>query len=202
MIYFYFIIFVISASAFTADCILRYMEKIKGFDFGKKLFKISSENIPLDKFFPENLTMLILAVMVASAAGSGYTLGGLAWYLSLPASFGAGFLICFFVQYFGEGMIDIVMKNRLPKGESAAGLDGYCTESVKAGDWGKVRVLHTGKSGVTREYEVNAVMASSDASEESDSPDKVLNVGDKVIVLYESDGFYYVVRVDKIFIGL
>jgi hypothetical protein len=170
-------------SAFTADLILRYMEKIKSFDFDKKLHNIKSATIPLEKFLPENLTMLFLAIMVGGATGSLYDLAGLPWYFSLPCASAGGLAVCFAVQYMAENIINRIMENNLPGGENAAGLDGYCIEPIEIGGWGKVIFFHK-----DREFTVNAV----------NSAESEIQEGIKVISLYEKDGFYFVIRTDEV----
>jgi hypothetical protein len=166
------------------------MEKIKSFDFQKKLFKVHSKEVPdlpIDKLFPENLTMLLLTVMIASVAGYFLDLAQLVWFLSLPTSIACGLFVCFIVQYFLENLIDYLKENNLPKGEAASDLDGYCTFPIEPGEWGKVKLLVK-----EREYEVNAATAG----------EAYIDVGEKVITLHEEGGFYIVVRVDEIYEGL
>jgi hypothetical protein len=186
---FYIIIFVLSVTGFTADVILRYMEKIKGFDFQRKLFSIKSDLIPIEKFFPETLTMLLLCAMVASATGFGLTLAGAIGLISLPCALASGMCVCFAVQHISEQIWNRLTKNRLPQGDSVAGLDGYCTDFIESGGWGKVKLFHR-----EREYEVNAACADADLSS--------IDAGEKVIAVYESDGCYFVARADEINKGI
>jgi hypothetical protein len=164
------------------------MEKIKGFNFERTFVRFKGGTIPIEKFFPENLTMLLLSVMVGSALGFLYSIAGLAWYLSLPCVAAGGAAICFAVQYVGESVLDFVFRNNLPEGDSAAGLDGYCTESIYEEDWGKVILFHK-----EREFEVNAANALENCE---------IEAGKKVICVYEKDGFYFVTRVDEINKGI
>jgi len=196
MLYFYLIILIISTSALAADAILRYTVKIKSFDvernFFLKIFKIKENSgflIPVHKFLPENITMLLILSVVFSASGSLFCLARVEWFFSLPCALASGLFSCFIVQYWGEKSMDTLMRNLLPKGDKAVGLDGYCTEDIEQGDWGKVRLFYTGKSGKECEFEVNAAIA--------EGGDIVS--GEKVIIVYESDGFYFVVRVDEVY---
>ncbi|MCL2071513.1 MAG: hypothetical protein FWH07_04665 [Oscillospiraceae bacterium] len=187
---FYLIIFIISSLAFIADLILRYIEKIKSFDVQKKFFNLSSEGfegVPVEKFLPENLTMLVLSVMAASAGGSLLDLAGLSWYISFPCAVVCGLIICFFVQHLGDNAVDIIKRNRLPKGEKAAGLIGCCVESVEAGGWGKVRFLYK-----NREFTVNSACTA----------DSGIDAGQEVIAVYEQDGYYFVTKADEIYKGI
>jgi hypothetical protein len=182
---FYIIICTVSAVAFTADCILRYMEKIKSFDLEGKLFKVrKSTTIPLEKFLPENLTMLLFSTAIAGALGIVYHSAGLPWYLSLPSVIMSGLFVTFAVQFGGFNFVDFILKTNLPKGDDAADLDGYCTEFIEEGGWGKVKLFHK-----DREYEVNAVCA---------LPDCEIDEGLKVICVCEQDGFYFVLLVDDV----
>ena len=172
--------------------VLRYMEKIKSFDFEKKFFNLRGETpplIPIDKFLPENLTMLLLAVMVASASGSLYDLAGLAWYFSLPSATASGLLMCFIIRHLLANAFDRVSRNSLPKGDAAAGLEGYCIEYIEADGLGKARLFYK-----ERVFEVNAAQ-----SAELDTSKAGIQVDEKVIVVYESDGYYFVVKVDQVY---
>jgi hypothetical protein len=160
------------------------MEKIKSFDLEKPLFKLKGRDVPVEKFLPANITMLSVFFIAMSFTGEVCAFLGMVWYLSLPCSVAGGMCFCFFIQYFGENILDLLKGNRLPKKEKAAGLDGYCTDDIVIGGWGKAKVFYK-----EREYEVNAA-----SSGETD----ILS-GEKIVVLYESDGFYFVVRIDEVF---
>jgi hypothetical protein len=188
---FYLILFVVSATSFAADIVLRYVENIKGFDInGKdgKLFRIKYNTIPLEKFLPENVTMLLLAVMAGSATGSILNIAGVPWYVSLPCTLVSGLALCFFVQYHADNALNAIKRNNLPKGEKAAGLDGYCS-SVFVDGAGKVKLFHK-----EREFEVNAGISADNDNE--------IALYDKVIALYESGGHYFVVKQGDVYNGI
>lgn len=187
MVYFYLIIFIVSAIAFIADIVLRTVEKIKSFNFNKKLFNIDNDTIPVDKFFPENLTILFIALMGTGTAGSLYSLTVLPWWLSLLCALASGMFICFIVQYLGKNIVDALKRNRLPKGEKALGLSGCCVEEIKDGEPGKVRFFHK-----TREFIVNAASAN----------DTNIEITEKVVCVYESDGFYFVTKSEELYKGI
>jgi len=184
MIYVYIILSIVSVSALAADCILRYMERIKSFDFHKKLFDVRGNTIPIHKFLPESLTMLLICIAALSGAGFLFSFMGMEWYFSLPCSVASGLCVCFAVQYLARNAVDMLRRSSLPKGEEAGNLDGYCLEKIGAGDCGRVCLFHK-----DREFEVNA----------GNAGEVEIDEGEKVVSLYENDGFYYVVRVDKIF---
>lgn len=184
MIYVYFVLSVVSSAAFAADMILRYMEKIKSFDYEKRLFNLKSGIIPAEKFLPENLTMLIVVVMTASVSGAIYTVMGMNWCLSLFCAVAGGMTVCFLIQHIGRNAVDSAKGRKLPKGEAAAGLDGYCVNAVAAGDWGLAVLFYN-----DREYKVRvAVLGEGDVSGD-----------EKITALYESGGIYFAVRSDKVY---
>jgi hypothetical protein len=163
------------------------MEKIKSFDFDMKLFKFKGKDIPFEKFFPENLTMLLVAIMAGCALGTFYSSekAGLEWYITLPCAVFSGMLVCFTGQYLLENAVDFFKKNNLPKGEAAANLDGYITQEIEAGGWGKAALFHK-----EREFTVNAASIYENGIEENE----------KVICLYEQDGFYFVVKINDVYL--
>jgi len=184
MIYFYFILLVISAFAFTADMLLRYLTGIENFGVEKQLFKPKEHTVPADKLLPGNITMLLVIIMTASATGALYTVAGMPGYLSLPCAVFGGMTLCFVIQYFVKNAVDRFKGRALPKGDSASGLDGYSLVDIEAGGWGRARLFWG-----DREFEVNAAV-------QGKTP--VLS-GEKITALYESGGFYFVVRSDKIY---
>jgi len=184
MIYFYFVLSVISAAAFTADMILRYMEKIKSFDYEKPLFKLKKRTVPIDKFLPQNLTMLIVFVLVMSVTGALYTLLGMDWFLSLLCGISGGSFACFIIRHVIMNTVAYAKGHKLPKGEDAAGLDGYAAEDIEAGGCGKAILFFE-----DREYEATA----------ANSGRVDLAKFDKITALYESGGFYFAVRSDKVY---
>ena len=188
MILFYLIVLIVSSVAFFADLILRYVEKIKSFDVDKKFFSIKSDTVPIEKFFPENLTMLIFSIIVSSATASLADLAGISWYLSLPCGIAGGLVVCFAVQYIFRAVFDAVSGNLLPRGEKAAGLNGTCVETIdEHEEWGKVCFSYK-----NREFTVNAGSVTGSAVQK----------GEKVTAVYEQDGFYFVIIPEEVYKGI
>jgi len=160
------------------------MVKMKNFDIEKRFFKYKNDTIPIEKFLPETLTMVFVFFLVLSVSGVFYEFMQIVWYVSLPFAIVSGLFACFIVQHLMASAVNSLKGNRLPKGEAAAGLNGYCTAEIQADSWGRVKLIHK-----EHEFEVNAACAG-----EKD----ILN-GEKVICVYESDGFYFVVRIDEIY---
>jgi hypothetical protein len=196
---FYLILLILSTVAVAADVFLRYVEKIANFGIEGKgvdgeLFGFTakwSKTIPVGKLLPESFTMLLLAVMAMSGSGSLLTLGRLPWFASLPCSVATGLLLCFVVQYHAANAAKVLRGDRLPKGEKAAGLDGYCTLEFVDG-YGKVKLFHK-----DREFEVQAGIPTDSGAEMSE-----IALYDKVVALYESGEIYFVVKPPDVFAGI
>jgi hypothetical protein len=82
------------------------------------------------------------------------------------------------------------MSNNLPRGDNAAGLEGYCS-AVFADGFGKVKLVHK-----EREFEVDAGNAA-DIEIKSE-----IALFDKVIALFESDGYYFVMKSSELYTGI
>ncbi|MCL1832019.1 MAG: hypothetical protein FWG45_03800 [Oscillospiraceae bacterium] len=191
----YIALLVLSAIGLAADVVLRYVEKIKCFGLEGKLFKKTYDTIPLEKLLPENVTMLLITVMTAAAAGVIVNALGVPWYVSPFCAVSSGLILCFAVQYYAVNAIDAVRGNALPKGEAAAGLNGYCTVAFDEG-FGKVMLAHK-----EREFEVNAGLVKETG--EGENPEKSqIEQHDRIIALYESDGYYFVVKIGEIYTGI
>ncbi|MCL1904115.1 MAG: hypothetical protein FWF94_06845 [Oscillospiraceae bacterium] len=187
MLYFYIIILIVSSAALITDIILRYTEKIKNFDFSGRLFNIKNDIVPIEKFFPENLNMLIISSMTVGATGCLFKLTFLPDWLTLLCALACGLSTCFIVQYLGQSIVDFVKRNRLPKGEKAFGLEGVCIEPINTGDSGKVSFSHK-----NREFVVNAAPVNEEG----------INAEDDVVCVYESDEFYFVIKTNEIYNGI
>jgi len=184
MIYFYLSVTVISVTLFITDMVLMYMEKIKSFGLEKKLFKIEFKIIPLEKFLPENLTMIFVFFVILGGSGVFFELVNLTWFFSLPCSVFSGLLICFAVQYHIKHALDRVRKKVLPSGDSAAGANGWVVEEISADSYGVVRFEYKDS-----EFNVPAVSVNGTLIPEFE----------KIVVLFEESGFYFVESIKEVY---
>ncbi len=160
------------------------MEKIGSFGMEKPLIRFSGSTIPIEKFFPANLTMLFVYTFFFGLSGTIYTEMGLYWYFTLPCAIMSGSILTFLIQY--------PIKNRklkaedrvLPKGDSAAGIEGKTLEPITEDDYGVIEFAWNGEV-----FRANAVSANY----------KYISAYERIIILLEENGFYFVESVKEIY---
>jgi len=184
MIYFYAIVMVLAATLLTADMVLVYMEKVKSFGMEKKLFKLKGTTIPVEKFLPENITMVFVFFFVFGASGIFYEFLGLRWFFSLPLGIMSGMLVCFAFQFFLKSAIDKKTGKILPTGDLAADILGWVTEEIDGDGYGVIEFEH---NDIT--FRAPAMSANQTRIPEYE----------KVIILFEENGFYFVESIREVF---
>jgi len=186
MIYFYTAIVIIAAALIVTDIVLRQMEDIKGFGFEKRLFNFKGEDIPIEKFFPETLGTALFCLFSTGTAGVLLDIIGFRWYLSLPFSVMSGMLVCFFLQHFLQSAINKYKDKTLPKGDKAAGVQGFAVEEIN----------NTGAGYGLIEFEYNDVIHRANAVSVNET---TIPEFEKVIILFEEDGVYLVQSIKEVF---
>lgn len=192
MIYIYTAILVISAGLLAADFTLRQLEGIKNFgllDNDKDFpllrdFRGQTHTIPVERLCPETPAMLITAATVFGAAGVFFDLMNMTWHVSIPCAFCAGLGACFLRQYVLVNLIDRLRKITPPVGEEMAGVEGYVTSAFPPDDYGEIAFEWKG-----REFRANALAVNGQHLPEYE----------RVLLLYESDGFYFVEHITEQF---
>lgn len=183
MIIAYLAIAVVSAVAFAADMILRYMEKIKGFGLEKELFAFRGKTIPIENFFPHSLTMIFAFCFALGLCGLVMELMSFGWYISLPCGVICAMLVSF-LSTAVKARVRRAKKEALPKKFDFSGKEAVVTDFIAGDGWGKVKLVYN-----DADYIFNAVSAN-----ETD-----IDEGEKVTVVLENDGMLFVERDDEVF---
>ncbi|MCL2020180.1 MAG: hypothetical protein FWG70_10555 [Oscillospiraceae bacterium] len=187
MFYFYLCLTILSAVLLITDIVLRSMEKIKSFGFEKRLFKFKSETVPIEKFFPETLTTLLICLPILGAAGMILDSIGFVWYLSLPFSVMTGMLVCFALQYRLRAAINKHKDKILPRNDKAAGIQGFAAERIDGDDYGLI------------EFEYNDDVFHAPAVSVYGT---TISKFEKVVILFEENEFYFVQSIKEVYEGL
>lgn len=166
---FYICIAVVAVCGFTADMILRYMEKIRSFGMETRLHNIKGKTIPIEDFIPYNITLLAVFFSAFGIAGTLMKLLELNGFVTFPAAVMCGM----FANFFAVRLVRKMRVKPIPKNEDLSGCDAVCTEDIPADGYGAVRVTWNG-----RKYTFPAVPAN----------ENEIKAGEKVVILYRSDG--------------
>jgi len=183
MRYVYLTIVIGSAALFITDMVLRYMEKIASFGMEKKLFKFKGQTIPIEKFLPENITMLFVFFLVFGVAGYFLELMGF-WIVSLVLAVVPGFIVCFLIQQTLKATIDKYRDKVLPKGYAAADIQGFAYEEIDGDGYGIIEFVYN-------DVEFHAPATSVNGTN--------IPKFEKVIIIFEEDGVYFVQSILEVF---
>ncbi|MBP5606197.1 MAG: NfeD family protein [Ruminiclostridium sp.] len=175
---FYILVTVVSVVAFTADMILRYMEKIRSFGMETRLHNIRGKTIPVEDFIPHNLTMVTVFGAAMGISGIFLKLVGFHPFISFPIALASGCLVNFAVMHFIKPFISSVSGDELSDSTDLTGKEAVCSTRIGGDDYGRITLEYHG-----RKYEFDAI------SEYETSIEK----GEKVYVLYR-DGHFCVVE--------
>ena len=179
MTVFYILVMLMSAALFTADMVLRYIEKIRRLGLKKKLIKFKGNTIPYEFFFPHTVTFLLLSLFVFGLTGALIHSSVVAWYLSAPAALIFSMLFCFVLQYSLNST-----KNSPPKGGEAAGLEGFALVNIPGDSYGLIEFEYKGRT-----FQKNAM-----SEYESD-----IEKFERVILLFEENDMYAVQSITEVY---
>jgi len=181
--YFYIVITVISVTSFTADMILRYMEKIRSFGMEARLHNIKGKTIPIEDFVPHNITMLTVFGTAFGVFGIFMKLLGFHPFISFPICLAFGCIVNFTVMHFIKPFVASVSGDELAAGTDLAGMEGVCTQSIPADDYGRISLEYNGKH-----YEFDAI-----SENETD-----IAKGEPIAVLYREDNMCVVEKQSEV----
>ena len=180
---FYVVVLVLSITSFTADMILRYMEKIRSFGMEERLHNIRGKTIPIEDFIPHNITMLTVFGMSLGVFGIFMKLLGFHPFVSFPCSAAFACIVNFTVMHFLKPFVASVTGDELGADTDLPGREGVSTERIPADDYGRIRVEYNG-----RHYEFDAI-SENESDIEKDEP---------VLILYREDGMCVVEKQSEV----
>lgn len=174
---FYIVITVISAVSFTADMILRYMEKIRAFGVEEPLHNIKGKIIPVEEFIPNSLTMLSVSALTLGVTGIILKLLNLSGFIAFPCALLSGSLMNFLIVHFIKPYIDAVTHKSLTKDIDISGENAVCTERIEKDGYGRIRLSYKKK-----DYYFDAVSAN----------ETEIKKDERVYILYREDNVCFV----------
>lgn len=180
---FYIVVTVICATAFTADMILRYMEKIRSFGMEERLHNIKGDLIPIEDFIPHNLTMITVFGMALGVFGivmKSFEINGL---VAFPCSVAFGCIVNYTVMHIIKPFFRSVSGNTLSEKEDISGTEAVCTELITEAGYGTIELEYK-----KQKYAFNALSVNGTDIEK----------GEKVYILYREDGVCFVEKTSEI----
>ncbi len=180
---FYVVVTVVCVTAFAADMILRYMEKIRSFGMEERLHNIKGRTIPIEDLIPHNITMLTIFGTAFGAFGIVSKLFGIHGFVSFPASIAFGCIVNFTVMHFIKPFFVGISGDELNDRTDIGGMPAVCIERIGGDDYGRIELVYNG-----RKYDFDAVSAN----------DTDIEKGEAVYVLYREDSLCFVEKQSEI----
>ncbi len=176
---FYLCISVVAVCGFTADMILRYMEKIRSFGMETRLHYIKGKIIPIEDFIPHNITLLTVFFSAFGIAGILLKLLSINGFVVFPIAVMCGM----FANFFTVRLLRRIRSRPIPKNEDLSECEAFCMEDIPSDGYGKVCVKWDGRS-----YVFPAVPAN----------EKALCAGDRAIILYRTEDVCFVEKPERL----
>ena len=181
--FFYIALTVVCVVAFTADMILRYMEKIPSFGVEERFHNIEGKLIPIEDFIPNNITMLTVSAGSLGIFGIFLKLMNVNAVVCFLCSAAFGSIVNFVIMHFLKPFIENVSGTALSERDDISGYEAVCTRRIAADDYGRVSMIYK-----NRKYEFDAVSVN-----ESD-----IEKGEKTYILYREEGLCFVEKQSEV----
>lgn len=176
------ILLVLSATALTAEIILRSVLKIDNFGLDKRFFDIHGSTIPIQDFLPHDVFDALIFAFSFSVLGLILTALTMPWMLTMFCGLIFGCLVLYGKIHLFEGAVMLIKKEKLPKDRPNTDDKAICTKHIDGDGYGEIEFLYKG-----RRYALNAVSAN-----ETD-----IDEGERVIVVHKEEGVCFVEREDE-----
>ena len=182
MTVFYIILLVLSFTALTAELITRSAHGVENFGLDRRWLDFHGSTIPIEDFFPHNVTETLISMLSLSVFGL------IQMALGMPgiASFFCGVMFALLVN-FGIKRLAIptaqkIKGTALPKDKPDVDDAALCTRRIAGDDYGEIEFSYKGKS-----YRFPAMSANETDIEE----------GEEVTVVHKEEGMVWVEKTQE-----
>ena len=182
MIVFYLVLLVLSVAALTSEAITRSAHGVKNFGLDRRWLDFHGSTIPIEDFFPHNVTETLITLL--SLAVSGLIL--MAMGMPGAASVFCGIIFAMLVNYgIKHAALPIAQKAKgtaLPKNKPDVDDTALCTQRIAGDDYGEIEFSYKGKA-----YRFPAMSANETDIEE----------GEEVTVVHKEQGMVWVEKITE-----
>lgn len=141
------------------------------------LFQQRKNRFEWQMVFPKNLLLLVIFIFSTSLFGLMMELIGVVGWLSLPLGAVGGLAVNFLINAVIAPTVLKAQNSAAPTDEQLDEADGVVCEDIPADGYGRIKVKHGSRS-----YYFDAVSAN----------DRLIQRGERVVVLYAQDGLCFV----------
>ena len=182
MIIFYIILLVLSFMALTAELITRSANDVKNFGLDKRWLDFHGSTIPIEDFFPHDLTETLIDLLSFAVLGLILLAVEVPAVLTVFCGVIFAMLINYGIKHIALPIAQKVKGTALPKDKPDVDDKALCTQRIAGDDYGEIEFVYKGKA-----YRFPAMSANETDIEE----------GEEVTVVHKEEGMCWVERVEE-----
>ena len=176
----YLILLVLSFMALTAEVITRSAHGVKNFGLDRRWFSFHGSTIPIEDFFPHDVTETLIFILSLSVSGLIQIALGMPDVLTVFCGIIFAMLVIFGIKHLAIPFAEKVKGDALPKDKPDADDNAICTQRIAGDDYGEIEFIYKGKG-----YRFPAMSANGTDIED----------GEEVTVVHKEDGMCWVEKV-------
>lgn len=182
MTVFYIILLVLSFTALTAELITRSAHGVKNFGLDRRWLDFHGSTIPIEDFFPHDVTETLITLLSLSVFGLIQIAMGMPGIASAFCGVMFALLVNFGIKHLAVPTAEKIKGSALPKDKPDVDDAALCTQKIVGDDYGEIEFVYKGKG-----YRFPAMSANETDIEE----------GEKVTVVHKEDGMCWVEKVEE-----
>ena len=182
MIVFYLVLLVLSVAALTSETITRSAHGVKNFGLDKRWLDFHGSTIPIEDFFPHNVTETLIDLLSLAATGLILMAMGMPGIASAFCGIIFAMLVNYGIKHIALPIAQKVKGTALPKDKPDINDPALCTQRIAGDDYGEIEFVYKGKA-----YRFPAMSANETDIEE----------GEEVTVVHKEDGMVWVEKVEE-----
>ena len=182
MTVFYIILLVLSFMALTSELITRSAHNVKNFGWDRRWFNFRGSTIPIEDFFPHDVTETLTALLSLSVSGLIMIAVKMPDVLTVFCGVAFAMLVTFGIKHLALPLSQKIKGNSLPKDKPDVDDRAVCTQRIAGDDYGEIEFTYKGTG-----YRFPAMSANETDIEE----------GEEVTVVHKEDGMVWVERIEE-----
>ena len=176
----YTILLVLSAVALTAEVITRSAHGVKNFGWDRRWLDFHGSTIPIEDFFPHNVTETLITLLSLSVFGLVQMALGMPGLASAFCGVMFALLVNYGIKHLAIPIVQKIKGTALPDNKPDADDTALCTQKIVGDDYGEIEFVYKGKA-----YRFPAMSANETDIEE----------GEKVTVVHKEEGMCWVEKI-------
>ena len=173
---------VLSFTAITAELITRSAHGVENFGLDKRWLDFHGSTIPIEDFFPHNVTETMIALMSLSVFGLIQIAVGMPGIASIFCGVIFSMLVNYGIKHLALPLIQKAKGIALPKDKPDVDDKAICTQRIAGDDYGEIEFVYKGKG-----YRFPAMSANETDIEE----------GEEVTVVHMEEGMVWVEKPEE-----